>query len=59
MIGGTVDEYLEDMKKKSLKCGHLSGLEKGARNGSFAPSLTRRLSTKPSLKTYPKLLRGL
>lgn len=24
----TVDEYLEQMKKKSLKCGHLKGLEK-------------------------------
>jgi acetyltransferase-like isoleucine patch superfamily enzyme len=24
----TVDEYLEQMKKKSLKCGHLQGLEK-------------------------------
>jgi acetyltransferase-like isoleucine patch superfamily enzyme len=26
----TVDEYLEQMKKKSLKCGHLHGLEKEA-----------------------------
>jgi acetyltransferase-like isoleucine patch superfamily enzyme len=26
----TVDEYLEQMKKKSLKCGHLKGLEKEA-----------------------------
>jgi acetyltransferase-like isoleucine patch superfamily enzyme len=26
----TVDEYLEQMKKKSLKCGHLQGLEKEA-----------------------------
>lgn len=26
----TTDEYLENMKKKSLKCGHLSGLEKEA-----------------------------
>ena len=26
----TVDEYLEQMKRKSLKCGHLSGLEKEA-----------------------------
>lgn len=26
----TVDEYLEIMKKKSLKCGHLYGLEKEA-----------------------------
>jgi acetyltransferase-like isoleucine patch superfamily enzyme len=24
----TVDQYLEDMKKKSLKCGHLRGEEK-------------------------------
>jgi acetyltransferase-like isoleucine patch superfamily enzyme len=26
----TVDDYLEQMKKKSLKCGHLKGLEKEA-----------------------------
>jgi acetyltransferase-like isoleucine patch superfamily enzyme len=26
----TVDEYLDQMKKKSLKCGHLKGLEKEA-----------------------------
>lgn len=26
----TVDEYLETMKRKSLKCGHLTGLEKEA-----------------------------
>lgn len=26
----TVDEYVEQMKKKSLKCGHLKGLEKEA-----------------------------
>jgi acetyltransferase-like isoleucine patch superfamily enzyme len=26
----TVDDYLEQMKKKSLKCGHLEGLEKEA-----------------------------
>ncbi|MFZ4801569.1 MAG: acyltransferase [Chlorobium sp.] len=26
----SVDEYLEQMKKKSLKCGHLKGLEKEA-----------------------------
>ena len=26
----TTDEYLESMKKKSLKCGHLKGLEKEA-----------------------------
>lgn len=24
----TVDEYLEDTKAKSLRCGHLNGLEK-------------------------------
>lgn len=26
----SVDQYLEEMKKKSLKCGHLKGLEKEA-----------------------------
>jgi len=26
----TTDDYLEQMKKKSLKCGHLKGLEKEA-----------------------------